>query len=314
MYKALAKDPSERFQTAHEFGETFKSVFIDDELTITLPPPPPHAVIPATTVSNSVLKTLTLKALPRTSRGFIAFAAVIVVILLFIPPLSGQIIEDLFGNRELPSPTSESSSSVPSMTGESYFSTRFNAGDDHAALFPQGDIGQFSREFTADGFYRLSNMREQSAVTAIADTSTVFGSVTITMEAVLQEDSHPASAYGIVFRYQDDNNYNVFATDGMGRYSIWVLDNGTWRELRGASDNWTPDEVVERIGATNRLTVDIIGDRFTGYVNNRRVTRVSDETFADGRVGIYVASDEGTATVLVDSFQVFPSVPSMTGQ
>ena len=50
-----------------------------------------------------------------------------------------------------------------------------------------------------------------------------------------------------------------------------------------------------------------------GYVNNRRVTQISDETFADGRVGIYIASDEGIADVLVDSFQVFSSVPSMTG-
>ena len=99
----------------------------------------------------------------------------------------------------------------------------------------------------------------------------------------------------------------------MGRYSIWVLTKGTWRELRDEPESWTRDEVIETIGEQNRLVVDILGSRFTGYVNNRRVTQLRDETFTDGRIGIYIASDAGIADVQIDSFQVIPSVPSMTG-
>jgi serine/threonine protein kinase len=312
MQKALAKDPAERFQTARDFADEVKSVFSDDEFTISTPPPSLGAAPSATTVSNSVLKTLPMKALPRTFRGCVTLAAVIVVLLLIILPFNQQIVQDLFGQDEAPTAINESSANVQSLTGESSFSTHFSPGDEYASLFPQGAIGHFSVALMSDGFYRLSNQQEQSAVTAVANTSTVYNNVSITMEAALQEDSHPASAYGIVFRYQDEHNYNVFATDGMGRYSIWVLTNGTWRELRGESENWTPDEAVEQIGSPNRLTINIIGDHFTGYVNSVRVTRINDETFADGRVGIYIASDEGIAMVLVDSFQAIPSVPSMT--
>lgn len=313
IQKALAKDPDQRFQTAHDYAVALKSILSDDELTLPVSLLPPRPVTPTTTVRSSLLKTLSLKTIPRTSRGFVTLAVVLVVIVVAALPFNRQIFDGLFGAQEAANPDRESNANVPSMTGANYFSTRFNSGDENAALFPQGVIGQFSRELTDDGFYHLSNEREQSAVTAIADTPTVYNNVIITMEAALQEDSHPASAYGVVFRYQDENNYNVFATDGMGRYSIWVLTNGTWRELRGETESWTRNEVVESIGSQNRLTVDIIGDRFTGYVNNRRVTRVNDESFTAGRVGIYVASDEGIAEVLVDSFQVFPSVPSMTG-
>jgi serine/threonine protein kinase len=311
MQIALAKNPEDRFQTAQEYALALKSIFNDDDLTLPFPPLPARTSAPSATVTTSLMKTLSMKTMPRPSRGLIALVAGLLMVLFVVLLFNLPAFDGLLGRNQPSSPTREN---VPSMTtGATYFSTRFNENDAYARLFPVGIVGQFTRELTPDGFYHLLNQREQSAVTAIADTPTVYNNVIITLEASLQEDSHPASAYGIAFRYQDENNYNVFAADGMGRYSIWVLTDGTWRELRAESESWTEDEIIEPIGGQNRLVVDIVGNRFTGYVNNRRVTQVFDETFTDGRVGIYIASDEGIANVLVDSFQVFSSIPSMTG-
>ncbi len=116
-----------------------------------------------------------------------------------------------------------------------------------------------------------------------------------------------------MFRYQDENNYNVFAVDGEGRYSIWVRTDGNWQELRKAAENWTPSDAVHPLGQDNALSLSIIGAFITGYVNDQRVTRVSDSTLSDGRVGIYFATDSGDSTTLIDSYRVYSSVPSMTG-
>jgi hypothetical protein len=140
------------------------------------------------------------------------------------------------------------------------------------------------------------------------------------MAASLDASSESASAYGIVFRYADDRHYNVFAVDGLGRYSVWVRevgDNGVarWRELRGPGEQWTQDDKVNPIGQTNRLSLDIQGNTFSGYVNSKRVFRLEGASGEPtGNIGIYVATYvEGRADVLVDSYRVVSRVPAMTG-
>jgi hypothetical protein len=104
----------------------------------------------------------------------------------------------------------------------------------------------------------------------------------------------------------------VFAVDGRGRYSIWARTEGAWVELRGENEEWTPDDSVKPIGETNGLAVSIIGDFISGYVNDTRVVRVTDGTLENGGIGIYFATNEGDATVTVESYGVYASVPSMT--
>jgi len=135
--------------------------------------------------------------------------------------------------------------------------------------------------------------------------------------ARLEPDSKPASAYGIVFRYHDEDNYNVFAVDGEGRYSIWVRVEGQWQELRNQPDgNWTPNDAINKIGSDNELVIAVLAGRFTGYVNDKQVVQVTDSTLTKGGIGIYVAtanSDDGEATVSVDSYGAYASVAAMTG-
>jgi len=106
----------------------------------------------------------------------------------------------------------------------------------------------------------------------------------------------------------------VFAVDGLGRYSIWIRQDGEWQELRDASENWTPADFIHQIGTPNRLTLEIFVDTLTGYINNERVFSFSDPTLPDGQIGIYFATDDGGAIVRIDDFKVYPSVRSMTGQ
>jgi len=205
---------------------------------------------------------------------------------------------------------------VESMTesGPLEFASTFSADDPNNVLWPTGDMNGVMREITPDGIYRFVNPNPGAALTTILEGDYIYDYVTITMEARLHDDSPPNSGYGIVFRYQDNANYNVFAVDGAGRYSVWVRSGGQWRELRSAGENWTANDVIAPVGSANRLTLHAQGALLTGEVNGQQVTVVSDTTLSAGRIGIYLATppDASNTTLLIDSYEVVPSVPVMT--
>lgn len=174
------------------------------------------------------------------------------------------------------------------------------------------------REITEDGFYRIGSELSDRAVATIFPLGNDYANGSILMTALLEEGSSPASGYGIIFRYVDDDNYNVFAIDGLGRYSIWVRSEGRWRELRGESESWTSNDIIMPIGELNTLIVEINDNQLTGYINGEIITVVLDNTIENGQIGIYVASPpQGRASILVDTYQVtetnFPFADSMTG-
>jgi hypothetical protein len=233
----------------------------------------------------------------------------IIALLLFIGLLSQR-------NQPAASTNAAAGSGVDSMTGDLHFASTFSKDDSFNSYWQQSDNASMLRQITPDGFYHLHNERPSTAATSIFGANIAYRhDFSITMKAGLQEGSSPPSGYGIVFRYLDEDHYNVFAVDGVGRYSIWVRDNGRWRELRAVTDDWTQDPAVQPMGKPNTLTLDVRGNQFTGYVNDQQVTSVTDSTIPAGSVGIYLATPaQGSADVLVDSYQVGEvSVQSMTG-
>jgi len=217
-------------------------------------------------------------------------------------------------------PTLESSSIgtsevADSMTGDIFFSSTFDDDDNMLDAWEQTDSEFMTREF-ADGRYIITNHRANTASTSLFDQAYTYENATLTIDAHLVDAQSSASGYGIVFRYVDPENYNVFAVDGRGRYSIWVREDGQWVELRDAGSAWTEHPAINSDSASNTLTVDIFENTFTGLVNGVEVTQVQDDTIATGGIGIYLATTpQGEASIEVDSFTVSesnPPVSSMT--
>jgi serine/threonine protein kinase len=322
--RALAKNPGDRYQTARAFIAALDAISsaqpdpIADDATSVLIPVPAKGRTTGVNLPVSELNKRTTLGLPiltppsrRTTRAFLLIGAALALTLIAVLVLSIPL--DLAPPMSGTSSMTDGSTSVSSMTDNIYFNAGFTPDDPTNTRWTPVENDMLIASITEDGFLRIENRLANRAVTSIVASGVAYTSVSLSMDAQLHADSAQASAYGLVFRYQDEDNYNVFAVDGVGRYSIWVREAGIWRELRAAGESWTPDESVRAIGQTNRLSVTILGDEFTAYVNSRRVTRVTDPTFGDGgAIGVYVASDDGTATVLIDQFRVFSSVPSMT--
>lgn len=235
---------------------------------------------------------------------------VVVIAVLGVLALRGGVLS------ATPTPTQQAVSAMTA--GPVSFSTSFEAEDEYNRGWPQRAAGVFINEIV-DGQYRLRSEAPAQAHTAIYSPEFYqYSALIAEMNAVLLPESQSDSGYGLVFRYQDENNYYVFAINGRQQVSIWIREDGMWRELRDGTDDWTIDEAVEATGNANYLSVLAVGNSFTGFVNGRRVVTVQDDTFIRGAVGFYIATtvrdvEQVNTAVNVESFSVTNAVPSMSG-
>jgi len=332
IQKALAKDENKRYQTTDEFLADLALAF--SEPTVELPRiksdalPSRRAAPQVSSSTNAQTTTLqpqrTLQmvtqqitqVVTRSPIGllFVGLALIglmTVVGMLNNPPQETPQVENAPFVQSMTG--SETDSGAQSMTGPLYFTSTFDADSDSNRYWPMGNDGFVVRELTDDGFYRFSNQRPDSAMTTLAAADYTYDNISIVLKATLEDGSGTASGYGIVFRYQDENNYNVFAVDGMGRYSIWALESGQWRELRGEAEAWTPNGVIKPLGEPNTIAVDNSGSTFMGYVNNVKVVEVQYDGPMNGQIGVYLASTpSSTASIVMDNFGVTRFVPAMT--
>ncbi|RMG83573.1 MAG: serine/threonine protein kinase [Chloroflexi bacterium] len=307
IFKALAKTPQSRYQSATEFAEALKSALNGEPITSSQG---------LATVQFNTVASDSQPSVPPNKRklsapiGLLAIGALIIAGLLFVALL----------NRQSPAtPTDDTSNSlVESMTGDLFFSTDFSRDNPFTSYWHEDNTEPFVQQID-NGVYRLINTSPRTAATTLFDSAYTYSrNITITLEATLSEDSSPASGYGIVFNYQDENNYNVFAVDGLGRYSIWVRQNREWRELRDAEETWTEHPAIHPRGEKNQLTIHIDGNLLHGYVNGVNVVNVEDSTFTGGAVGIYLATtSEGNTEVQAYHYAVSddpPLVDAMTDE
>lgn len=330
IQKALAKDENKRYQTTDEFLADLSQAF--SEPTVELPRIKSDALRGQNAPSKSSpggLKTTTLQpqrtlqmvtqqitqVVTRSPVGLLVVGLALIGFMTLFGMLNNppQETPQVQNTPVIQSMTGREISGIQSMTGPLYFSSTFDADSTANQYWPMGDEGFVTRELTDDGFYRFSNNRPDTAMTTIAAMGYMYDNASMMFQATLEEGSSAASGYGIIFRYVDENNYNVFAVDGMARYSIWALENGVWRELRGQSEDWTPNAIINPLGESNTIAVDNSGNTFMGYVNNVKVVEVQYDGAARGGIGVYLASTpNGTASLLIDNFNVTRFIPAMT--
>lgn len=317
---ALAKNPADRFATVADFASHLNAVLGDETELAFLPLIRTTSVdvaanqtastrildAPDSTASDSVIERIKRHNSPRN----ILVLGIGVIALVAAVALLGNL-----GSPIPPIPAANQDSGVPSMTGDTSVLSYFSPDDPTNAYWPVDNVGTITREITDDGFFSFRNERPGIAATTLLENGESYKDAVVTMNGLLETGSTPASAYGIVFRYHNANNYNVFAVDGSQRFSIWVRDQGVWRELRNANETWTFNDAINPLGDNNQLSVEIKGNSFIGSVNGTVVTDVTDDTLASGQVGIYLATtDSGTAGTLIDSYllEIEHNAPSMT--
>jgi hypothetical protein len=100
--------------------------------------------------------------------------------------------------------------------------------------------------------------------------------------------------YGILYRYQDPDNYYLFAVGGDGYYTVAVVRDGRRIPIR----DWQEWPHVRRGAAANRLRIRCQGATCRFYVNGEFTAEITDRTFLTGDLGLWVETFSDPALVV----------------
>ncbi|MBN2463569.1 MAG: hypothetical protein JXB43_08255 [Dehalococcoidia bacterium] len=109
------------------------------------------------------------------------------------------------------------------------------------------------------------------------------------------------SAYGLIFRLQDNDNFYYFQVSEDGRYQVGRFLNHVWSDLH----SWTKSVFIETGNTTNHLKVVCKGSQIEVYANGHHLTTVVDDSFTDGYVGGIIYASEPNAHVAFDNLKIY---------
>lgn len=129
------------------------------------------------------------------------------------------------------------------------------------------------------------------------------GNIYLTGTAVVPNTKCKAGDYwGLVFRYKDNANFYVFGVSCDGKYKMLKLVDG----LPETVVDFTDSTAILKLGQKNVLGVRAVGDQISLYANDQFLTTVTDGTFAEGLIGMYVrALLTPNLTVVFDDITVY---------
>lgn len=110
--------------------------------------------------------------------------------------------------------------------------------------------------------------------------------------------------FGILCRYQDNNNVYQFVVSSDGYIGILKLVDGSMQSI--AAETLIESPIVHEGNAQNHIRADCIGDLLTLYVNGQQVATAQDTTFINsGAVGVFAGTYDTPGTdIHFDNFIV----------
>ncbi len=133
----------------------------------------------------------------------------------------------------------------------------------------------------------------------------IFDDVIITVEA-RQVSGPNDNAYGIICRYQSEENFYVFLISGDGYYTIGKYQSAAENVVYLTENGqFQPSDAIHTGVATNELQASCIGNQLSLEVNGVPLVSVTDPTFVTGDIGLAAGTlVAGTAVIEFDNVQV----------
>jgi hypothetical protein len=292
VFRALAKKPEERYQRIDDLLADLERVILSERTATKLPVPTETLILPASKTTRAGL--LRRRAPLAGAVGMLAVIALGLLLFFASRPATpaAQIAPASTATQGVP-PLS-AGGFAPSMTQGPYLFEDSFGPDRGAIIWPitTNDPNIFRN--IENNAYHIWHKMSARAVTTILDQSHQYGAkFVILADITISDRSQADTGAGIVFRYQNEDAYYVFAINGQGQVSMWLRYHGTWTELRKLATNWTPAEGANPLGQKNLLCVYDDGAHLQGYVNNKLVIDIqSQPVITSGAVGFYLATTE----------------------
>jgi hypothetical protein len=132
-----------------------------------------------------------------------------------------------------------------------------------------------------------------------------FTDVIISAEA-RQVSGPNDNAYGLICRYQNEDNFYVFLVSGDGYYAIAKYQSGVDSVIYLTEDQqFQPSDVINQGVGANKVEARCIGSELSLIVNDTPLVTVTDPTFVIGDIGLAASTLQPGATVIqFDNVQV----------
>ncbi len=101
-----------------------------------------------------------------------------------------------------------------------------------------------------------------------------------------QEDGEVKNSYGLLFRFQDRDNFYRFDISGDGYYLLSKFVAGEWLTLI----NWTQSELINQGNSSNILKVSAFGPNITVWVNGQELVSTRDDSLTHGNFGFFAST------------------------
>ena len=140
----------------------------------------------------------------------------------------------------------------------------------------------------SEGGLRLSSSNIDSIAWSIMrEIGNQLVDVRIDVKASRLSNSSIDNAFGIVCRYQDENNFYFFNISSDGYYQIVKSKNGDFINLI----SWTNNGLINLDDNSKyQLRAECIGDTLSFFVNDERLDSVHDSEWAFGGVGLIIGA------------------------
>ena len=132
-----------------------------------------------------------------------------------------------------------------------------------------------------------------------------FDDVVILSEA-RQVSGPNDNAYGLICRYQNEENFYVFLVSGDGYYAIAKYQTGEDNVIYlTENQQFQPADVINKGIASNEIRVTCLGNQLSLEVNGVPLLSVTDPTFVTGDIGVAAGTFEnGVGVFEFDNVQV----------
>lgn len=153
-----------------------------------------------------------------------------------------------------------------------------------------------SRSAYEDGAYHIEVKEPETLVWSLVGGPYTNFSIQADTEAVPGSD---LAAAGLIFHYQDRENFYLFSVSNDGYYMLEILQDDVWSTLIDQTQ-------VEAISAgRNTLRVETADDRIVLYVNGTLLEKTADNTFTSGDAGLAVSTfEDSTGAISFDNLLI----------
>jgi serine/threonine protein kinase len=310
LFRALAKDPQQRYQSAAAFLTDFEQAA---SISVPASDRPPHNTLRIPELAAAAGKRRA--SWIWLAAGVLGLTLTAIGLVMFSSDRSSAASDPTntaVAQVLTTTPTTGSTSYASSMTtGPLIFKDDFGS-DRGDLIWPITTNNEQVYRNIENGYYLIRHTRPATGLATIFDEEHQYASGFVyEADFTISEKSQNDTATGIIFRYRDDANYYVFSINGQGQVSMWLRADGTWTELRRQPTNWTLADGARFKGQPNHLKLVDDGKQLQGYVNdNLAITVGNDPTVVSGAIGIYLATTSSQkvlnpfAEVQVDNFSV----------